>query len=192
MATQEFFYSGSNDNYRAWIEGYLQSRDGFVILTNSSNGSLLRLEIRRALSDAIGLGVDPVLRTVDLDANDPIYTNYKGTYRLDSDIPMNIRGRFADDFDVEAFRHKYLRRESFVTRSRLRSRSSAKSSIPYSVRRRGVGNRAPDAILNFTERTWESAGCQHYKRQLTHILPPRFVCATRCSIRFLLSLRMST
>lgn len=98
-----FFHSGSNDNYRAWIEGYLQSGDGFVILTNSSNGSLLRLEIRHALSDAIGLGVDPVLRTVDLDMNDPAYTDYKGIYRLDSDIPMNIRGRLADDFDVEAF-----------------------------------------------------------------------------------------
>lgn len=98
-----FFHSGSNDNYRAWIEGYLQSGDGFVILTNSSNGSLLRLEIRHALSDAIGLGVDPVLRTVDLDMNDLAYTDYKGTYRLDSDIPMNIRGRLSDDFDIEAF-----------------------------------------------------------------------------------------
>ena len=43
------------------------------------------------------------MRTVDLDANDTTYTDYKGTYRLDSDIPMNIRGRLADDFDVEAF-----------------------------------------------------------------------------------------
>jgi CubicO group peptidase (beta-lactamase class C family) len=98
-----FFHSGSNDNYRAWIEGYLQSGDGFVILTNSSNGSLLRLEIRHALSDRIGRGVDPVLRTVTLDAKDPAYADYKGTYRLDNSVPMNIRGRLADDFDTDTF-----------------------------------------------------------------------------------------
>jgi CubicO group peptidase (beta-lactamase class C family) len=98
-----FFHSGSNDNYRAWIDGYLQSGDGFVILTNSSNGSLLRLEIRHALSDTIGRGVDPVLRTVTLDAKDSAYADYKGTYRLDNSVPMNIRGRLADDFDTDTF-----------------------------------------------------------------------------------------
>jgi CubicO group peptidase (beta-lactamase class C family) len=98
-----FYHSGSNDNYRAWIEGYLQSGDGFVILTNSSNGSPLRLEIRHALSDAIGLGVDPVERAVALDMSDPAYVDYKGTYRLDTSVPMNIRRGLDDDFEVDAF-----------------------------------------------------------------------------------------
>lgn len=98
-----FFHSGSNDNYRAWMEGYLQTGDGFVILTNSPNGARLRLEIRHALSDAIGLGVDPVLQAVALDPTDLSYADYQGSYRLDKHVPMDLRGRLADDFDVDAF-----------------------------------------------------------------------------------------
>lgn len=98
-----FYHSGSNDNYRAWIEGYLQTGDGFVILTNSPNGALLRMEIRHALSDAIGHGVDPVLQAIALDPSDPSYADYQGTYRLDDHVPMDLRARIADDFDVDSF-----------------------------------------------------------------------------------------
>jgi CubicO group peptidase (beta-lactamase class C family) len=98
-----FFHSGSNDNYRAWMEGYLQTGDGFVILTNSPNGARLRLEIRHALSDAIGQGVDPVLQAVALDPADPSYADYQGSYRLDEHVPMDLRGLLAEDFDVDAF-----------------------------------------------------------------------------------------
>jgi len=98
-----FFQSGSNDNYRAWVEGYLETGDGFVILTNSPNGARLRLEIRHALSDMIGQGVDPVLHAVDLDPADVSYAGYQGTYRLDNSVPMDIRGRLADDFDADSF-----------------------------------------------------------------------------------------
>ncbi|HKT28692.1 serine hydrolase domain-containing protein [Dyella sp.] len=98
-----FFHSGSNDNYRAWMEGYLETGDGFVILTNSPNGARLRLEIRHALSDMIGQGVDPVLHAVALDPADVSYADYQGTYRLDDSVPMDVRGRLADDFDANSF-----------------------------------------------------------------------------------------
>jgi CubicO group peptidase (beta-lactamase class C family) len=98
-----FYHSGSNDNYRAWIEGYLQTGDGFVILTNSPNGTQLRLEIRHALSDAIGLGVDPVLQAVTLDPADPSYADYQGTYRLDKSVPIDLQGRLVDDFETDSF-----------------------------------------------------------------------------------------
>ena len=97
-----FFHSGSNDNYRAWMEGYLETGDGFVILTNSPNGARLRLEIRHALSDMIGQGVDPVLHAVPLDPADVSYADYQGTYRLDNSVPMDVRGRLADDFDADS------------------------------------------------------------------------------------------
>jgi hypothetical protein len=38
-----FFHSGTNDNYRAWIEGYLQAGDGFAIPTNGVIGDKLRM-----------------------------------------------------------------------------------------------------------------------------------------------------
>jgi len=98
-----FFHSGSNDNYRAWMEGYPETGDGFVILTNSPNGARLRLEIRHALSDMIGQGVDPVLHAVALDPADASYADYQGTYRLDDGVPMDVRGRLADDFDADSF-----------------------------------------------------------------------------------------
>ena len=34
---------------------------------------------------------------------DPAYVDYKGTYRLDTNVPMNIRRGLDDDFGVDAF-----------------------------------------------------------------------------------------
>ena len=51
----------------------------------------------------IGQGVDPVLRAVPLDPADVSYADYQGTYRLDGSLPMDVRGRLADDFDADSF-----------------------------------------------------------------------------------------
>ncbi|MEI2430086.1 serine hydrolase domain-containing protein [Lysobacter yananisis] len=99
---RRFFHNGSNDSYHAGIEGYPQTGFGFVILTNGANGSALRGEIRNAISDALGDGVKPPIRTVAADAAAPGWADYAGTYRLDPAVPMDVRGALADWFDYDA------------------------------------------------------------------------------------------
>ncbi len=79
--TRIFHHGGANDSYRAWIEGYLETGDGFVILTNGNGGGPLMLEIRNALSDALGHGVNPLIRAIALPA-DLALTDYAGSYRV--------------------------------------------------------------------------------------------------------------
>lgn len=95
-----FHHGGSNDSYNAWIEGYLETGDGFVILTNGANGWQLRSEVRNALSDAIGHGVSPPIRAVTMDAVAAGFADYPGTYRLDADYPVDHRQALTDLFDV--------------------------------------------------------------------------------------------
>lgn len=97
-----FHHGGSNDSYRAWIEGYLETGDGFVILTNGENGGALTAEIRNALSDAIGRGVNPVKQAMSLDLGQPEYADYAGSYAADPGVPMALRRALADAFDVPA------------------------------------------------------------------------------------------
>ncbi len=95
-----FHHGGSNDSYHAWIEGYLETGDGFVILTNSEGGSQLRTEIRNALSDALGHGVNSPIRAIALPASSPL-ADYAGTYRHDTGIPLDFRRSLTDFFDVD-------------------------------------------------------------------------------------------
>lgn len=101
-----FHHGGSNDSYRAWIEGYLETGDGFVILTNGENGAALAAEIRNALSDAIGRGVNPPVRTVALDLSDARYADYAGVFERDDGIAMDQRRALADFFDIPALQVK--------------------------------------------------------------------------------------
>ncbi len=50
--TRVFHHGGSNDSYRAWIEGHLHSGDGIVLLTNGRNGARLYSEVRFAAEEA--------------------------------------------------------------------------------------------------------------------------------------------
>lgn len=87
-----FHHGGSNDNYHARIEGYLESGDGFVILTNSDEGGpRLRNEIRNAFVDALGHAPEPPLQQVKLDLGAAGYADYAGSYRLDESVPMEYR-----------------------------------------------------------------------------------------------------
>ncbi|TDR45068.1 CubicO group peptidase (beta-lactamase class C family) [Tahibacter aquaticus] len=96
-----FHHGGDNDSYHARIEGYLESGDGFVILTNTSDGGAeLRVEIRNALVDAIGLAVEPPLQIVALDLSGAAYADYAGEYRLDDSVPMEYRGVLTELFDA--------------------------------------------------------------------------------------------
>jgi CubicO group peptidase (beta-lactamase class C family) len=105
-ATRVFHHGGANNSYHAWIEGYLETGDGFVILTNGANGYALHREIRNALSDAVGLGVNPLVRTVELDLEAPGYADYAGVYRLDPAAPMDHRRGLADSFDADSIEVK--------------------------------------------------------------------------------------
>lgn len=100
--TRIFHHGGANDSYHAWIEGYLETGDGFVILTNGANGYGLHGEIRNALSDALGRGVNPPIRSAALDLGMPAYADYAGSYRIDTTVPMDLRGAIAYSFDFDA------------------------------------------------------------------------------------------
>lgn len=52
--SRRFYHSGSNDSYKAWMEGHLATGDGVVIFTNGSNGNSLYPEIRRAVAAVEG------------------------------------------------------------------------------------------------------------------------------------------
>lgn len=100
-ATRIFHHGGANDSYRAWIEGYLETGDGFVILTNGASGGALMLEIRNALSDALARGVNPPLRTLAPDPGRAPLADTRGRYRLDPATPMALRRGLADYFDAD-------------------------------------------------------------------------------------------
>lgn len=89
-----FFHAGANDSYQAFLEGYLETGDGFVILTNGANGYGLVLEIRNALADGIGLGAHPELQGVPVRV--PPSPDLAGRYRLDVAAPMTMRKVLAD------------------------------------------------------------------------------------------------
>lgn len=101
-----FHHGGSNDSYRAWIEGHLDSGDGFVILTNGSNGGRLMLEIRNALSDALGHGVNPPIRSIALAPGSVALADYAGAYQLDAAVPIDVRARLTDSFATDLLQVK--------------------------------------------------------------------------------------
>ncbi|QSQ13087.1 serine hydrolase domain-containing protein [Myxococcus landrumensis] len=94
-----FHHGGSNDSYRAWIEGYLETGDGLVVLTNGTNGTQLATEIRNAISDALGRGNNPVLRTVTLPA--AALADFTGTFRWDKSVPHELAGNLSAQFESD-------------------------------------------------------------------------------------------
>jgi CubicO group peptidase (beta-lactamase class C family) len=99
--SRSFHHGGANDSYRAWIEGYPETGDGFVILTNGANGDALAREIRNALTDSLGYGHNTLLRTLANPA--PPSPDLAGRYRLDMQLPMEVRGAVADLLEDEHF-----------------------------------------------------------------------------------------
>ncbi|KRG72184.1 beta-lactamase [Stenotrophomonas terrae] len=95
-----FHHGGSNDSYRAWIEGYPASGDGFVILTNGANGARLAAELRNALTDLSG--DNQVLRTIELPTT--TLADFEGDYLLTPDLPGSVTGSMTGYFDHDRFR----------------------------------------------------------------------------------------
>lgn len=96
---RHFFHLGANDSYRAFMEGYPETGDGFVILTNGANGDALVAEIRNALADAIDLGAHAPVRAVA--PRTPPSPDYVGRYRIDAAVPMDLRRASADSFEYD-------------------------------------------------------------------------------------------
>jgi CubicO group peptidase (beta-lactamase class C family) len=99
-----FHHGGDNDSYHARIEAYLESGDGFVILTNGDGGTGLRREIRNALVDALGHAGEPPLQLVTLDLSAAAYADYAGSYTLAADVPMEYREVLTELFNVDTLR----------------------------------------------------------------------------------------
>jgi CubicO group peptidase (beta-lactamase class C family) len=97
---RHFFHLGANDSYRAFMEGYPETGDGFVILTNGANGDALTAEIRNALADAIGLGAHAPVQAVA--PRTPPSPDYAGRYRIDPAVPMDLRRAAADSFEYDS------------------------------------------------------------------------------------------
>ena len=55
--TRVFHHGGSNNSYRARIEGHLGTGQGIVLLTNGTNGAALYGEVRKAVEEAFGWAV---------------------------------------------------------------------------------------------------------------------------------------
>lgn len=97
-----FFHMGANESYLALMEGYPETGDGYVVLTNASNGGALIDEIRNALADAIAPGAHPSVQAVA--PRLPPSSDFIGAYRIDTQVPMDLRRATADNFDYGALR----------------------------------------------------------------------------------------
>jgi CubicO group peptidase (beta-lactamase class C family) len=97
-----FFHLGANESYLAFLTGYPETGDGFVILTNGANGLALIAEVRNAFSDAIGQGAYPPVRTVK--PRLPPAPDLAGDYRLDPAGPADVRRALADNFEYDALK----------------------------------------------------------------------------------------
>lgn len=165
-----FHHGGSNDSYRAWIEGHLETGDGFVILTNGTGGARLAAEIRHALSDALGTGLNPLVRT--LPAGTPMLerAGFDGHYRM-TPLPIELKGNLEGHFDSE-------RLQVSIAEGRLVLRADAAGTplvlAPLAPGRfLGPGDLMPlqyrfhrDATGAVTALTVERGGAQlHYRRE---------------------------
>lgn len=72
-----FHHAGSNDSYKAYIEGNLVTGNGLIVLTNGSRGDALAAEIRNAVSDTMEWPGDWSVATVEQDGSQASCT---GTY----------------------------------------------------------------------------------------------------------------
>lgn len=95
---RHFFHMGANESYLSFMEGYLETGDGFVILTNGAGGNALVSEIRNALADAVGLGAHAEVRAGAMRV--PPSPDFAGRYRLATS--MDLRRELADSFEPDS------------------------------------------------------------------------------------------
>ncbi len=91
---RRFYHGGSNNSYKAHAEMHLERRSGLFIFTNSSLGSQLYAEIRRAVADAFDWPYyRPVVvaKVTDVDGFRASLDQFVGTYRVPEPVPLDTR-----------------------------------------------------------------------------------------------------
>jgi CubicO group peptidase (beta-lactamase class C family) len=81
--TRHFAHGGSNDSYKSWFEGHLDTGDGLVIFTNGAGGVELYTEIRSAIADALGWPFYRPVSEYRTAPGDPLLGALAGDYLLD-------------------------------------------------------------------------------------------------------------
>jgi CubicO group peptidase (beta-lactamase class C family) len=86
-----FHHGGSNNSYRAWIEGHLATGDGLVVLTNGSQGRALIDEIRNAVADTMDWEINRTVIAPELALPAETLAGYAGVYSVDAAFPLELR-----------------------------------------------------------------------------------------------------
>ena len=91
-----FNHPGANDNYRAWIEGNLETGDGLVVLTNGTNGFSLITEIRNAVADTYGWANNPAVSLDGILLSQSVRAALKQSYILDDSYPTALQKQLSE------------------------------------------------------------------------------------------------
>ena len=81
--SRRFRHSGSNESYRAYMEGHLEIGSGVVIFTNGTEGRGLYIEIRRAVADAFGWPFYQEIIVPDFEVDAGALTAFSGVYNVE-------------------------------------------------------------------------------------------------------------
>jgi CubicO group peptidase (beta-lactamase class C family) len=85
-----FSHGGANEGFRCMLWGDVKSGKGFVIMTNSDNGSGVTWEIIRGISEVCNWDVfKPVVRKINEMSHDSLL-KYEGTYKATADYIVDI------------------------------------------------------------------------------------------------------
>lgn len=96
-----FSHGGSNDSYKAWMEGHLATGDGVVIFTNGENGDGLLKEIRRAVAAAEGWRMGGSITIPAATPSPDMLRAYVGHYRVASPSTIASQRSLAFSLDVK-------------------------------------------------------------------------------------------
>ncbi len=96
--TRYFHHGGSNNSYKAWMEGHLETGDGLVVLTNGANGHKLHQEIRNAVADAYDWEINRLIPAKPLTIPQTLLSQFEGEFRPDPAFPTTLRGMMVGGF----------------------------------------------------------------------------------------------
>ena len=93
-----FHHGGTNNSYRAWIEGHPATGDGLVILTNGARGRSLINEIRNAVADTMDWPVNAPVVAPQLRLDPAVLADFSGAYAVDAGFPVELREQMSGGF----------------------------------------------------------------------------------------------
>lgn len=85
-----FSHGGANEGFRCMLWGFANKGTGFVIMTNSDNGSTVTWEIIRSISEVYGWNIfKPDVRKVIEISNDSLM-KFEGTWQMNPEYVLHI------------------------------------------------------------------------------------------------------